>query len=520
MIMNMCRMPVMALLLVVLLPLAVSGGIQDGLPVHTVYPVMDGGEYEYKIGVSNSGQITGYLVETFPSGVKIISSSLPQERISAEGNNVFITITGGDSFDFTIRTDEKLEENITVKWKDLVGDESGTFDYSPGESVVLYGTLPLDGNMNGIIEDSELSSGIIASLEGNKDAPAEEDLRDAAWIWKYHEGRSWTVTDSTGHEIVMYRPVRNAVVLNADVLETMRSLGVFPGMISGVPDSVIEDPGFFPEYNDKANIGSVWETDYEKIISLSPDAVFLYAGFMSTKCDEIQAKLQESDPSIRVFRFDCYDPDNYAEETTLLADVLDKKEVGDEFVSFYKNSMNLVADRTSDISEKDRTTIYFESWDEFKSCANGSGYNGKINIAGGKNIFEDAVPAYPLVDPESVFSGNPEVIVKLIGAGSYKFGGYAGDGFEQTETLYNLLATRTGWQDIDAVKNGRMHIMHNDIFGGPGHFIGIMYMAKWLYPEQFSDMNPEDIHREYIERYQGLDFENYSGSVFVYPGMM
>ncbi|MBN1431291.1 MAG: ABC transporter substrate-binding protein [Methanomicrobiaceae archaeon] len=517
--MNLRRMPVMALLLVFLIVFPVSGAFQNGMPVHTVYPSGDGNVYEYKIVVSNAGQIAGYFIETFPSGIKLISSSLPPESIRAEENNVYIALAGGDSFDFTIRTNENLEDDVTVEWKDLVGDESGIFYYSPGKSVIPSGTLPLDSNNNGIIEYSELSFGIITSLDRDKGAPSERDLRDAAWIWYYHDGRPWTVTDSTGEETIMYRPIRNAVVLNADILETMRSLGVSPDMISGVPDSVIEDPGFFPEYNDKANIGSVWETDYEKIISLSPDAVFLYAGFMSTKCDEIQARLQESDPSIRVFRFDCYDPENYAVETSLLADLLDRRERGDEFLSFYEESMKLVRERTSGIAAQDKTSIYFESWDEFKSCANGSGYNEKIKIAGGKNVFEAATPAYPLVDPESVFSASPEVIVKLIGAGSYKFGGYAGDGAEQSKALYDLLESRTGWQDIDAVKNGRLHIMHNDIFGGPGHFIGIMYITKWLYPGEFSDMEPEEVHREYLEVYQGLEFEDFSGSVFVYPGM-
>lgn len=379
-------------------------------------------------------------------------------------------------------------------------------------------TLPLDENGNGAIDRAELSEAILASIEDGPGAPSENDLSDAAWVWYYHGGEPWTVTDSTGQEIVMYRPVRNAVVLNADILETMRSLGVSPEMISGVPNSVIEDPGYFPEYSDKADVGSIWSADYEKIISLSPDAVFLYADF-SSYCDEIQKRLQDSNPSIRVFRFDCYNPDDYAEETLMLANVLDRNEEGESFVSFYNSNMDLISDRTSLIPEDEKTRIYFESWDEFKSCANGSGYNEKINIAGGKNIFEDATPSYPVVDPESVFSNNPEVIVKLIGGGSYTFGGYSGDGSEQAESLYDHLSSRAGWSGIDAVKDDRMYIMHNDIFGGPGHFIGIMYMAKWLYPEKFSDIAPAEIQREYLENYQDLNYDDYRDSVFVYPGM-
>lgn len=377
-------------------------------------------------------------------------------------------------------------------------------------------TLPLDANGDGVITNEEISGAILESLKDPANGPSEEDLEDGAWVWYYHDGKPWTVVDSTGATTTMYRPIHNAVVLNADILETMRSLGVSSDMISGVPNSVIEDPGFFPEYADKANVGSIWDPDYEKIISQSPDAVFLYSSF-SSSCDEIANRLKESDPSINIFRFDCYNPEDYAEETALLADVLDKQDRGEEFLTFYDDCMDTIESRTADIPDDEKTTIYFESWDEFKSCANGSGYDEKIKLAGGDNVFEDATPSYPIVDPESVFASDPEVIVKLIGGGSYSFGGYAGDGLEDTEALYNSLISRSGWSEIDAVKNNRLHIMHNDIFGGPGHFIGIMYMAKWLYPEKFADIEPEDYFKEYIEDYQGLDFDDYSGSVFVYP---
>ena len=179
--------------------------------------------------------------------------------------------------------------------------------------------------------------------------------------------------------------------------------------------------------------------------------------------------------------------------------------------------MDTIENRTAAIPDDEKTPIYFESWDEFKSCANGSGYDEKIKLAGGQNIFENATPSYPVVDPEAVFAADPAVIVKLIGGGSYTFGGYSGDGQDQAESLYDSLESRSGWSQIDAVKNDRLHILHNDIFGGPAHFIGIMYMAKWLYPGQFADMDPDGYFREYIEDYQGLDFGNYSDSVFVYP---
>jgi iron complex transport system substrate-binding protein len=43
--------------------------------------------------------------------------------------------------------------------------------------------------------------------------------------------------------------------------------------------------------------------------------------------------------------------------------------------------------------------------------------------------------------------------------------------------------------------------------------VGLSYLAKWFYPEKFPDLDPEAIHKEYLERFQGLKYQG----IFVYP---
>jgi len=38
-----------------------------------------------------------------------------------------------------------------------------------------------------------------------------------------------------------------------------------------------------------------------------------------------------------------------------------------------------------------------------------------------------------------------------------------------------------------------------------------------LYPEMFSDLNPEEIHQQYLAEFQGLSEDLVSNGVFVYP---
>ncbi|WP_062400421.1 ABC transporter substrate-binding protein [Methanogenium cariaci] len=181
--------------------------------------------------------------------------------------------------------------------------------------------------------------------------------------------------------------------------------------------------------------------------------------------------------------------------------------------------MDTVTDRVAAIPEGERVPVYFESSDDFKSCAEGSGYHDKIIIAGGQNIFGNATPSYPVVNPESVLFGNPPaVVVKLQGNGKLDFGGYEDDDTSKTAEVYNSLLRRPGWQTLQAVKDGRVHIIDTDVFGGPKHFIGILYLATWFYPDLFADVNPEEIHQEYLTTYQHSMYDVTShGGVFVYP---
>jgi iron complex transport system substrate-binding protein len=42
-------------------------------------------------------------------------------------------------------------------------------------------------------------------------------------------------------------------------------------------------------------------------------------------------------------------------------------------------------------------------------------------------------------------------------------------------------------------------------------------MAKWFYPEEFEDLDPQAIHQEYVDKFCGIDFDVTKHGVFVYP---
>jgi iron complex transport system substrate-binding protein len=382
--------------------------------------------------------------------------------------------------------------------------------------------LPGDADGDATLTAGELHAAILDYLDaaymgGDPAASDRVAVSDAAFIYTRWDGHARTVTDSTGTEIVLETPLRRVVVFNAETLETLRSLGFPDDRIVAVDKYALERPEFFPEFLEKENIGSVWSPDYEKVLSVSPDAVFLYATSSSAACDEIEQKLAATAPGIRILRFDCFLPESYPGEIAELGSVTGREEEAAALAAFYSGVMDTVGDRTAGIPREDRVSVYFENWKEYKSCGPGSGYQDKIEQAGGKNIFDGELTAYPEVDPEAVIVADPDVVIKLVGTGGLDFGGYGDYDEGPFAAVATELANRPGWAGMNAVANNRVHIIHSDIFGGPQHFIGIAYLATWFYPDRFPDLDPEAIHRQYLEEFQPGVLTNGDPGVFAYP---
>lgn len=378
----------------------------------------------------------------------------------------------------------------------------------------VAGALPGDTSGNDHLEKPELAAIVLAALG---DRASLQDARDAAYVYVFWNGSPRRITDSSGKERVVWHPFHRVVVMNSETLETMRSIGYNTSSVVGVDKYTLQKKEFFPEFADTPGIGSIWAPDYEKIVSLQPDALFLYATVSKSSCDEIEERLAQTSPDITVLRFDGYLPETYPDEIDRLSDLLDCREGGDMFREFYDSNIETVVRRASEIPEEDRVRVYFETWTDYKSCAAGSGYDQKIRMAGGSNLFSGETTEYPEIDPESVLPRSPQVIVKLVGSGKYTFGGYDGGDADSFRQVRSDLVSRKGWESLEAVRENRTYLLHTEILGGPHFFIGVQYMARWFYPELFGDLDPAGVHAEYLTHFQGLPSALVNGHTFVYP---
>ena len=320
-----------------------------------------------------------------------------------------------------------------------------------------------------------------------------------------------TIIDGADRIVTVNKPVERVVLLRPYAVEVIRILGA-KDKIVGVSSSVKDDEIYFQELSKLPVVGSARDPDLEAILALNPDLVITLA------YPSYVAKIDGKLPGIPIVCLTLYKPEILVENLEKLGYVFGRKDAANEFIDWYEGCINTIKERTEGISEEDRPRVYLEATyslgEKYKTGGSKTGWNQKIEIAGGNNIFGDISAGIIKVDPEEVIERNPEIIVKRV---ITKECGYAIDDITGFSDMRKEVMTRPELAHVNAIVNECVYIIHIDIFGGFNHLPGTAYLAKWFHPDLFSDLDPQAIHQEYLTRFQGLDYDLDKHGVFVYP---
>lgn len=302
------------------------------------------------------------------------------------------------------------------------------------------------------------------------------------------------VTDALGREVEIHRPVHRIVALNSDVLEVIRTLKALD-LVVGVYSEIVREPAFWGALVKKPAVGSWRDPDMEAISALNPDLVIAYSRNPSPLLEEKMALF-----GISVLRLDFYKIETLEREVETLGRLLNREEDAMRFCAWHRRQLAMIRGKIAETPERPR--VYIESYTDYHTTGPGSGAHEMCVMAGGTNVAATLSIPYPLVTPEWVVSENPEVIVK---AAAY------GNGFALTDaTPFDLrrdaILQRSVWRHIAAVETGNVHVMDSAVWTGPRAIIGIAYLARWIHPALFADLDPEALHREYLKTFQEVDY--------------
>ncbi|RDY25025.1 ABC transporter substrate-binding protein [Romboutsia maritimum] len=344
--------------------------------------------------------------------------------------------------------------------------------------------------MKKIYKKLSLLLSLVLVVVGMVGCNSTEDKKD-----KVASKETQKIVDTYGRYVDVPKDVKSMVILNSGVYDLVCALGSSDKIV-GVTDKT----KLLPNDTKKEILGTWKEPNVEKILEMKPDVVFGYQKYMKP---ELAKQIEEA--NIALVYLDAYKAENMASEISTLGLILGKEKEANEYLGFLNKYSKLIQERVAKIPEDKRVKVYWEGYSDYATVAKGTGGDSLITAAGGVNIASSEPVEYPKISNEWVIEKNPSIIVKVVSNKKPVLGlGIEND--TQAKAAYEKLVARTGWNQLEAVKISKTHMISNEIATSPqGSVIGSLYLAKWLYPDKFEDIKPEEIHKEMLEKFYKVE---------------
>jgi iron complex transport system substrate-binding protein len=234
--------------------------------------------------------------------------------------------------------------------------------------------------------------------------------------------------------------------------------------------------------------GGKKDANYETFISMNPDLVFVGHGTTVDDVNDMQDKLGviplldvEGDNNLT----------NIDSSISFIGKTVGEQKKASELVSFHQKMLTEVASKTASIPENEKKRVYY-SRDSTGLMTNpsGSAHTQLIDMCGGINVAQVPITKGSVgVSMEQVLKWNPDIII-------------ASD-----PLFYQKVYSDPLWQNVKAVQDKQVYLVPNSPFNwfenppGANTIIGIPWTAKVLYPDKFSNLDLENITKEFYSSF-------------------
>jgi iron complex transport system substrate-binding protein len=277
-----------------------------------------------------------------------------------------------------------------------------------------------------------------------------------------------TLTDDAGREVTLEAEPERIVSLAPSNTEIVCALGACDRLV-GVTD-FDDHPAEVAEIDEVVVAAAV---DVERVVAAEPDLV-LAAGNELTPTAVIE-QLDELDLTVMVLYPETLD-EVYA-DIELVGRALSRQADADALVADMRHG---VAEVTDAVAGAERPlTLYevFHAEGTTYTAGEGSFLASLLELAGAEPLTGDA---QGLLAPEELVAADPELI--LLGTASYD------PALADPNTALETVASRAGWADLRAVRDGRVVPYLDDIVTtrpGPRIVDGLQALARAIHPDRF-----------------------------------
>lgn len=335
----------------------------------------------------------------------------------------------------------------------------------------------------------------------------------AGWAGEPHEAYPRQVTDLAGRQVTLETPPTRLFLTQPRQLYALASLLEDPTtrLAGWAYPLAVFDPAMAERF------ASQWPAlhrlpalsraptphlDSEALLNLAPDLVLFdlsRAGGMEGS--PLARLLDELGIAYLFIDFNRHPLESTPESLALLGKVLDATSRAEDMIALIEQRLDRIDQglaNSNDMLAADRPSVLINIAPGVKvDCCRTNLRNGLADLvarAGGTNVADALAPgASVTLSSEWVLSHPPEFVINT--AGQWSAGGGLRSGLDVSsqdiaEDLQHLSQSLPGWRHLNAVQNGQFYALWHEFHQGPFSIVALERIAKWLHPEQFSDLDP------------------------------
>ncbi len=269
----------------------------------------------------------------------------------------------------------------------------------------------------------------------------------------------------------------------------------------------------WPQADDILDMGfsDQGEVNVESVIAKKPDLLIAQLRSKPSLAQGgVLAKMQALNIPV-VFIDTMFKPvENTPRSVTLLGAILNREGEAKEYVDFYQAHYRHITEQVAKV--KDKPLVFIEAkagLGGLDSCCFTHahvGWGGLVEAVGARNAGSELLPG-PTGDValEKVIAMKPDVYIVSGSQWAQKTNAAVPFGYgvtqAQVNAAFNHMETRTGFSELSAIKNHRFYGIYHNFYNHPYNIVGMEYLAKFIYPQSFGDLDPAQTYSDILQRF-------------------
>jgi iron complex transport system substrate-binding protein len=304
------------------------------------------------------------------------------------------------------------------------------------------------------------------------------------------------VVDARGQIVNVPSPAKRIVTLSFASMELIRLMGSIDRVV-GATQFVKARRDLAPETVSIVNVGRGFMPNLEVLARLQPDLVIAWK---SNPGLDLERQLEPL--GVKVLRLDFSFPEVFEREVRVLAKVLGGEAPmrAERYLAWNREHEQHLKALIQEAGLAP-PTILVEHSTERRLAGPGSSAYFLTTMLGADNFAKLLGRASSIVDAEWVVKKNPDYFIKMVYLLTIE--DERAKNIQLAQAKQEVLH-RQGWQDMKAVRLGRVYALDSDISGGPRYVIGLYLLAHWLYPDAVPEDSAANAYDEYLRIFHGF----------------